>query len=629
MCGIAGIVNFDGQPVARAVIGAMTSSLAHRGPDGEGVWLQGPVAFGHRRLAIRDLGDGGRQPMKDASGRITVVFNGEIYNDRELRHLLAKETGTSFHTQCDAEVLAPGWSAWGLSLFDRLQGMFAVAIWDDRREQLILARDPAGIKPLFFRYQRAALHFASELKGLLAFPGPRPALSAPGLHRFMASGYPGPTRTLLSDIEQIPPGCVLVADRAGSQIHRYWTPTRSGEIRRMDEAVEGFSALWKQVVSETLISDVPVGVLLSGGIDSSLIAAQLKGTGRYAFTGRLPLAAWDESSSAAVTAGDAGLDHRVADVDIDREVEATFRTVVAHVDGQLADSSCVPFYRVCQEARKVVPVLLSGDGADEFFGGYPTYRATRIAEAIRPVLPSAVGKALVAGLRRATRHSRVPVPMTEQLGRFFAGILASQPGHSHAQWRRYLMSEDRVALYGPALRDVLADDPLADYTRMATAAGATLVDRCLLADQTYYLPADMLAKADAMSMAHGLEIRVPFLDRRVMEFAGRLAPHLLTPWFGQAKPVLRRALVATGIGASVARQPKRGFNMPVAHTLRRGLRPLGERYLDHNADCLSPWFDPVRVRALWRAHDGLTADHGYVLWALLTLAEWKTSVLTA
>src|SRR5262245_3784606 len=220
MCGIAGIVNFDGRPVALADVAAMTRTLAHRGPDGEGFWINGATGFGHRRLAIRDLGEGGRQPMQDPSGQVTVIYNGEIYNDGSLKPEITRATGINFRTTCDAEVIAPGWIAWGLSLFNRLEGMFAVALWDARHGRLVLARDPAGIKPLYVAHDRETIRFASELKGLLALSAQARRLSEADLHRFLAAGYPGPTRSLIDGITQVPPGTVLVADKSGVRLQR-------------------------------------------------------------------------------------------------------------------------------------------------------------------------------------------------------------------------------------------------------------------------------------------------------------------------------------------------------------------------------------------------------------------------
>jgi asparagine synthase (glutamine-hydrolysing) len=625
MCGIAGIVNFDGRPVAADDVSSMTRTLAHRGPDGDGFWIEGAIGFGHRRLAIRDLGDGGRQPVRDQSGQVIVIYNGEIYNDSALKPDITRATGFAFRTTCDAEIIAPGWIAWGLDLFKRIEGMYAIALWDARHEQLVLARDPAGIKPLFVSRDRRTIRFASEIKGLLALGDQPRRLSPADLHRFMASGYPGPSRSLLEGIEQVPPGIALIADKAGVRFERFWKPERSGQIRDLDCALRMFDDIWLRTVKAVLVSDVPVGLLLSGGVDSSLIAAGLEGgSGMRAFTASFADPAWDETRYAVAVANATGLSHHVAPVDLDTEPEATFRAVVAHVDGQLGDSSCFPFFKVCQEARRFVPVLLSGDGADEFFGGYETYRASRLAERLRPLARTA--GPLAPWSARAAARSSVPISIAEKLYRLIAGIGASAPGHAHVQWRRYLMSSGMPLLYGPALDVFRTLDPLADYAAAMDGPVDGVVDRCLLADQTYYLAGDLLRKADAMSMAHGLELRVPFLDRRMMEFAGLLHHDLLTPLLGPDKRMLRRALARAGIPAMITERRKRGFNMPVARMLRTGLHALASQFLDREADCLAPYLAPDGVRLIWREHAERRADHGYILWTLLTLAVWKTSV---
>jgi asparagine synthase (glutamine-hydrolysing) len=624
MCGIAGIVNLDGRPVDRAAVEAMIRAQEHRGPDGDGYWCEGNVGFGHARLAIRDLGEGGRQPMHDATRTVAMVYNGEIYNEEVIRAKLSAESGTEFHTRCDAEVIAPGWVSWGADLFTLLEGMFAVAIWDARSSSLILARDPVGIKPLYYSQRGKSIRFASELKGLLAVPDQEVQLSPADLHRYLGSGYPGPTRSLLVGVGQVPPGSFLVANRDGVRIERYWTPKRTGEIRDIDAALEEFAGIWPRTVEESLISDVPVGLLLSGGIDSSLIATALRGRNSPAFTAKFTAAGWDETPSAAAVAAATGLPHHVAPVDSQADAEETFLAVARHVDGQLADSSCFPFYKVCRAARKAVPVLLSGDGADEFFAGYETYRASRFASGVVRVVPRALLRA--GGRMLMTRQGAGAVSTAEKMWRFLLGVAEAPTRTAHAQWRRYLLKDQQAGLYAPEMADAAEVDALADYAALLTDAGGSTIDRCLLADQLYYLPGDMLLKSDLMSMAHGLELRVPFLHPRIMEFAGRLHADLLSPLRGPDKRILRAAGTRFGLGEAITARKKHGFNMPIAAMLREGLRPLCEKLLDRNADILAPHLRADGVRHLWRQHSSGDINHAYVLWSLLTLAAWKSGL---
>lgn len=601
----------------------MISRLEHRGPDGSGIWVRENVGLGHRRLAIRDLSDGGRQPMEDETGSIHVSCNGEIYNDIDLRRTLEREQGTRFKTTCDAEVIAPAYRHWGTDVFSKFEGMFAVAIWDETRQRLILARDPIGIKPLYFSLVGKSIRFGSEIKALLALPDQPRTLSVEGINSFLAQGYPGPEKSLLNGITPVPPGSYLIADRDGITIERYWAPKRTGELHKLDDAVDAFHELWRTVVGDLLVSDVPVGLLLSGGIDSALVATALKGrSGVGAYTARFRETAFDETGLSSFAAKYANLDQKFVSIDTDDQLEARFLDVVAKSDGQLADSSSLAFHALCEKAKGDVRVLLTGDGADEFFGGYETYRATRMAALLRPVLPSPAAAA-IAGLAAAfSGLNRGRVSGADKIARFFAGI-ANGPDCPHAQWRRYLFPEDARQLLGKEMLDLSSRvDPLADYNA-AYDKNLPPIDAALLADQRYYLPGDLLMKSDAMSMAHGVEIRVPFMDTRIMEFANRLHPSLLTPLRGPDKRLLRESLAALDLPREVTRASKRGFNVPVDAYLRGPLKTLGNRLLDQQAERLEPFFRPDAIRNAWREHIDGTSRLSYVLWSALTFAAWR------
>lgn len=622
MCGIAGIVHFDGRPADRDMVESMTRTLAHRGPDGTGMWVEGGIGFGHRRLAIRDLSDSGRQPMTASSGSVVVTYNGEIYNELDLRREIAAAMPIRFVSTCDAELIGPAYALWGTSAVPKLEGMFAFALWDRKTESLILARDPAGVKPLYYAWDGRTLRFASEIKALLVSQLGSAMLSPSAIHRFLAQGYPGPAHTLLEDVFPVPPGSIAVVNAKGLRLERYWTPRRPGDIKDLSAAVEEFGTLFTRVVDETLISDVPLGVLLSGGIDSALIASRLRGRGVRGYTAQFANADYDETSAASSVARKFDLEHESIPVDTGSKVEKRFLEVVHHFDGNCADSSGFALHAVCERARERVPVLLSGDGADEFFGGYETYRATRFAHRLRGLVPAALSR--TAGRCLLNSRSDRRLPASEKVARFLLGM-AYAHGSTHPQWRRHLYPDTLTRIAGPALsRLVRTSDPLDEYDSAFQAASGATVDRALVADQIYYLPGDLLVKTDAMSMAHGLEIRVPFLDRRIMEFAGRVDADLLTPVFGRDKKILRHALQRAGGDRSIVRAKKRGFNVPVAHHLRHGLRDLGERLLNR-ADALEPYLAKNAASGLWREHLERRANHGYALWTLLTLAAWRDS----
>lgn len=629
MCGIAGIVRRDGQQVQRGVLEAMTQVLTHRGPDAEGFWLDGAVGFGHRRLAIRDLTIAGHQPMHDSSGRVTISYNGEIYNDQELRRALERDFGVKFRSTCDAEVIPYGYLAWGEAVFGMLEGMFAIALWDARNTELILARDGVGIKPLFFSETESTLRFASEVKGLLADPDQSRGIDPAALHKFLAQGYVGPNLTLIEGIEQIKPGHYYVFENGQRREERFWRPERRPEITSLEEGLDEFRGTWNQVVQDMLVSDVPLGVLQSGGIDSSLVSLSLASQRKDAplFTAAFEEASYDETAAADSVAKATGLPHRTVAVTTPGGAEELFRKIVYHFDGQVADSSAYAYYRLAAAVRREVTVALSGDGGDELFGGYPTYRASRLAAALIPIVPRFLAAAIGRAALRISGGSERRLPISEVVARFAQGLAMAESGlEAHAQWRRLLPQSMIRNVYGSALKPFIAVDPFAAYTEAGARSGGGLVDRCMSADQRFYLPGNLLMKTDAMSMAHGLEIRVPFLDRRIVDIAGRMDARLLTPFLGLDKKLLRVAAQRYGAPSEIVRTRKRGFNVPIARLLRNDLRSLAERYCNLEAEVFEPFINPEGLRAIWREHAARKSNHGYVLWALLTFAVWRQSL---
>jgi asparagine synthase (glutamine-hydrolysing) len=497
-------------------------------------------------------------------------------------------------------------------------------MWDQTNERLILARDPIGIKPLYFSFVGRSLRFASEIKALLALEDQPRQLSPESLHRFFAQGYPGPARSLIDGIVPLPPGSTLIADRNGWHVTDFWQPQRRTKVISLEQALHDFDRLWTEVVDNQLISDVPVALLLSGGIDSALIATALPDRSDLsAYTATFGESAFDESGLAAVTAKHSKLRQNFVSIDTETDIEARFRDVVAKVDGQLADSSALAFYSLCQKAGEEVRVLLTGDGADEFFAGYETYRATRVATSVAPFLPKFAMRFFSDILFAKAAGSQTKIGTAEKLARLLSGV-ANGGNRPHPQWRRYLFPEQIEDLYGIGMKDVNRRvDALDEY---ATALGTegSVMDRALVADQRYYLPGDMLMKTDSMSMAHGVEVRVPFLDRRIMEFANGLDATLISPLRGPDKRLLRTYLEKRGLPVSLTRGSKKGFNIPVASYLRNGLRSRGEKLLDKEADCLAPFLQPDAVRRLWRSHIDGNSRSSYTLWTFLTLATWRT-----
>jgi asparagine synthase (glutamine-hydrolysing) len=631
MCGIAGLFSRDGRAADRAAVTAMSAALVHRGPDGDGLWLDGSTGFAHRRLAIRDLSEAGRQPMLDASERIVVTYNGELYNDRELRTELEQDFGFTFRSSCDTEILPYAYLAWGEAMFERLEGFFAIGLWDRQAQRLILARDGIGIKPLYYFWDDDLVLFASEVKGILASGKVDAQLDPAALHTFLAAGHPGTRGSIFQRIKQVRPGSFVSFTGRERTERQFWQPVRAPTIDRLDQAVGLLQSTIETVVKSQMVSDVPLAVLQSGGIDSSLISLTLGRLGLKPplFTAGFAEKSHDETEIARQIAASAGLSLSVIDGDAGGDAEAALRSVVYHFDGQCADTGALGFYHLAGAVRKHCTVVLSGDGGDEFFGGYDTYAATRIAEIARHCVPRGVAGMVGRFAYDAVGGNEKRLPAAAQLARFALGL--SEPGNSpHLQWRRLVPGFMAKQIYGSAMSDLARTDPFSEYAEYYAEPHATVLDRALYADQRFHLQS-VLAKVDAMSMAHGLEVRVPILDRRVMELAGSMDISLLNPApNGPPKYVLRQLAERLGMPSRAARSRKRGFNVPIAQLMRRGgLQAICDRVLNRDADVFAPYLKPDPIRALWKDHFESRADNAFALWPILTLGIWKAGLAKA
>jgi asparagine synthase (glutamine-hydrolysing) len=618
MCGVAGIY-YGGQRQPREkTLRNMVAALHHRGPDDSGILIAPGIGLGHARLAIRDLSPDGHQPFADPSGRIVVSYNGEIYNDRELRAELERDFSFRFRTSCDTEVIPFGYLAWGDRLFERLEGMFAIALWDRDEERLVLARDGVGIKPLYYAEEAGVIRFASEIKGIFADPEQPRKLSPKGLHAFFAMGYVGPYDTTFEGVHQLPPGTVISYRYGKREMRRFWLPTRTAEITSVQDAADELEALWPRVVTDQLVSDVPVGVLLSGGVDSTLVALAANQPGRKLplFTAAFANRSFDETPIARKVANRVRSDLHSVPIELRSDLGELLIQVVHHYDGQSCDEASLALFLLSREVRRHVTVALTGDGGDEFFAGYSTYVASRWAHRVGPLLPANIWTHLGQFFYRLGSTGQKRLPPSAIAARFAFGV-ASGPIQAHACWRRYIPEFMLPKLYGPALRPLLADDPFRGYKEELENAEGDLIDRCLLADQRWHLPGGLLLKADAMSMSQSLELRVPLLDRRIMDFAGRCHSDLLLSPRGEKKALLRRLARQLKAPEEVTNGSKRGFNAPLAGLLRRELRPTAERILEREVDVLDPFIGPGEARRLWREHASGDRDHAYALWPIL------------
>lgn len=624
MCGITGVFYRDSRAVEPAVLHGMMDQLIHRGPDDSGIWLERNIGLGHRRLSIRDLTVAGRQPMQDASGQVLVSYNGEIYNDRELRAELESRHGVRFHTRTDTEILPAGYLVWGDELFRRLEGMFAISLWDRRRQRLVLARDGIGIKPLYYYVDREKVIFGSELKALLKSGECDTQLNLAALHIFLATGFPGPGDSLVQGVRQVRPGTVLAFTAETTQEHSFWRPRRSGDVVRLGDAIEEMCTLLPSVIGSQLVSDVPIGVLQSGGIDSSLVSLTAKRSTNDLplFTAGFSEASHDETALAAQVAAIAGLKHHVLRVEDNVQPVETFRTMVRHFDGQCADTGAYAFYRLCGEVHKHTKVVLSGDGGDEFFAGYDTYRASLYARTLRPWLPAVLLRSLGHFFYYCGARDESRLGTCAKFSRFALGLAGGR--YAHMQWRRLVPAFQLSRLYGTAMAPLLKANAYAEYESCADDAPVESLDQWLLADQRFHIQS-ILMKVDVMSMAHSLEVRVPLLDRRIMDFAGRCATSLLLPVRGPNKFLLRKAAARLGTPPQVLRAGKMGFNVPIAKMLRKELAPLADHWLERNPGVLAPYLVASEVRKLWREHLRGRANHAFALWPVLNLAEWLGS----
>lgn len=566
MCGLAGFVDPETRLAApEAELAAMVGTLAHRGPDGAGHWHAPGVALGHRRLAILDLGDSGAQPMQAPSG-LAIVFNGEIYNHLELRREL-EAAGRVFHSHSDTEVLLAAWERWGAACLDRLLGMFAFVLWDPRQRRLVLARDRLGKKPLVLCHDGRFLAFASEAKALLALTPVRrgAALDLRALADFLTLGYVLSPKTIHANISQLPAAHWAEFDPDSGRLstHEYWAVEHlvQGPRRRYDDdARDEFAAVLEDAVRIRLRADVPVGCFLSGGLDSSAVAAMAARVGSqppHAFCVGFGEVSFDERAHARTVARHLGIPLHVL------EAEATppdLAAIVHHCDGPFADTSLLPTWQLNATAARQVKVALSGDGADEILAGYPTYRADRLYRLYRRV-PAWMQTRLDAGARRWLRPSYRKVSLDYKLRQFLAGHGLS-PERAHAWWRVVFPPADLARLLTEdALGQLAGYDPLDAFDgHFARVAGADFLDRSLYVDIKTWLVDDILVKADRMSMAHGLEVRSPLLDHRLVELALTLeAPAKMA---GRRQKVILRDVAGRLLPAATLRRRKQGFGAP-------------------------------------------------------------------
>ena len=624
MCGIAGHVG----PTPRELLSAMLGLLKHRGPDDSGIHAAGDVGLGMTRLAIIDLVTG-RQPMSDATGRYWIVFNGEIYNFRQLRAELEAE-GRRFRTRSDTEVILHAYAVYGEACVERLAGMFAFAIWDGAERRLFLARDRLGKKPLYYWHRDRLFLFASEPKALLCHPAVARGLDWSAFHHYLAFGYTPATRSIFDEIRKLPPAHTATFVDGRLAQRRYWQlpvgAPSAGPRRTREESAAAVRAALREAVRLRLESDVPLGVFLSGGVDSSAVVASMRevtpgriatfavGLGRGAPT-------YDELPYARLVAQRFATDHH--EEILEPDVRALVPDIVRGFDEPFADSSAIPTYVVAQATARHVKVALSGIGGDEAFGGYPRYLGLRIAT-LHARLPR--------WLRHASRSLAGCLPDSASSrnwadwARRFTAEPDAAPAARYIGWTRFFGDAELATLVKPALAAHLG--PAVDEAQQcafATGSHGDPVDGAFRVDLTAYLPDDLLTMADRMSMANALEVRAPFCDHRIIEESLRLSPRAKMPG-GRLKGLLKTAFAGV-LPDEVLAHRKQGFMIPLGDWLRRDLRPTLDDLLASDCVRARGLFDAEAVEAMKREHLSGARTHADRLWTLMVAEQWMREYL--
>jgi asparagine synthase (glutamine-hydrolysing) len=615
LCGIAGFTHKKSQP-AQERVREMTATLIHRGPDQQGVFCSEVFSFGAARLKIIDL-ESGNQPILENSGESGIVFNGEIYNHLELRAELEK-LGHKFTSHSDTETVLKAFLQWDTASFERLRGMFAIAVWNVPQKRLVLARDRLGIKPLYFTRRGEDLYFGSELKAILIHPEIERRLSREGLDCYLALNYIPCPWTMIDGIEKVPPGTWVEWKDGEIKTGSYWE-LPYGKIRKisMEDAKAQLHTLMADSIREHLLSDVPLGVWLSGGIDSTSIlhyAAQASSSRLKSFSISFTGRSFDESSYVRTAVKAYGTDHDEMDLNPNVDLRGAIEEFAYYSDEPSADAGALPVWFLSKLCKQQTTVALSGEGADELFGGYLTYRANRIARHVRKAPRGAVMLGL--SLLRYWPVSDEKIGFEYKLKRMLEGSLMPA-ARGHVFWNGTCSDEEKNALVNGALPRTL-DQILGEMEKLPKVDDD--LAPFLWLDQKYYLADDILTKSDRMSMAHSVEVRPAFLDHRIVEFAASLPAEMKVR--GTKQKVVLRELMRDKLPESILKRKKTGFDIPAHEWLRGPLRGLLDDTLQFGVAEYPQLFRKESVEALKRRHFQREINVGYHLWGLLILFLW-------
>ncbi|HEU4593746.1 MAG TPA: asparagine synthase (glutamine-hydrolyzing) [Pyrinomonadaceae bacterium] len=621
MCGIVGIVHRDERPVDAGLLGRMNEAIHHRGPDEEGTYLRGRAGMAMRRLAIIDLA-GGQQPISNEDGTAWIVFNGEIYNFRELKERLEK-LGHRFRTDCDTEAIVHAYEEYGADAPKHLRGMFAFAIWDERKGELFLARDRVGKKPLLYAHVGGKLVFGSEFQALLLHPEVGRDVDREAIHHYLSFMCVPAPMTAYRQIRKLEPGHSLRYTRDGEiKIERYWQPDFSKKIDiSEEEAGERVLEILRDAVRVRLMSEVPLGAFLSGGVDSSTVVAlmsEVSSTPVKTFSIGFEEQDFSELHHARRVAEHVGAEHH--EFIVRPDALEVLPTLVEHYGEPYADSSAIPTYYVARETRKHVTVALNGDGGDESFAGYERYAAMRLSERYRK-LPHVLRERVIRQAVELLPSSELKRGRVRSLKRFLQSA-SLPPVERYLRWVSVFDTGAKAGLYTDEFRRETAGADVRQWLApwFARANGAGVVDASLLTDTMTYLPNDLLVKVDIASMAVSLEARSPFLDHHVIEFAASLPERLKLRGL-TTKYLLKRSLKKLLPSDNLTRK-KMGFGVPVGHWFRGEMQPfLRENLLSEKASRRG-YLRPEVVSRMVGEHTEGRRDYTHQLWTLLMLELW-------
>ena len=629
MGGIYGILGFKDKPIDKEILLRMGRVLKHRGPDDEGIYQSAvgsrqsavAVGLGHRRLSIIDL-DTGHQPMSNEDGTIWLVFNGEIYNFKGLRTDLEKK-GHKFFSRSDTEVIIHLYEEYGTDCLGFLRGMFALAIWDERKGRLFLARDRVGQKPLCYMEHKGQFIFASELKAILQVPGVAREVHPEAMHHYLTYQYVPAPLTMFKGIKKLPPAHFLTREKGQARIERYWKLSfRPGIVKSDKDGQERIVSLFEEAVKLCLISDVPLGAFLSGGIDSTAVVGMMtKLSSRPVKTFSIGFEdkAYNELRFARIAAKHFNTEHH--EFIVRPEALKILPKLIWHYNEPFADSSAIPTYYVAERTREHVTVALNGDGGDESFAGYPRYQAVKLAEYYQRI-PIRLREKLLGRLAEKLPSFAEAKTLRRRLKRFL-GAISLSPERRYARWISFFDNRMKEELYSSGMKR--AAEGIDSFEHLEAlyreADGPTFLDKTLYVDIMTYLPDDLLVKIDIATMANSLEARSPFLDHKLMEFAASLPSHLKLRGL-TGKYILKKSLKEL-LPPAIRRRSKMGFGVPMSRWFRNELKSYLSEVLLSEASLKRGYFREDYIRQLLNEHGAGHSDHGNRLWALLNLELWQ------